>query len=250
MESTVLPRSELRAAAGAAGTPGARGASRGAPGADGGRGARAPGVEVRPLRQMTGEAEFNEVFLTDVLVADADRVGEVGSGWMVAMTTLMNERFAVDPGSSRGSGSIAHLIDAWESAPNRRDPGLHDELMRAWVNAEAARLLTERLRQQSEVGDRGPEGSAVKLIFASLNQLISGLTLDVLGPAGVVGADYTFRRPDSTQFESESPTYTYLRSRANSIEGGTSEVLRGVIAERILGLPKEPRPVSIPDGAL
>src|SRR5215217_3503802 len=199
---------------------------------------------------MTGEAEFNEVFLTDVLVPDADRVGDVGSGWMVAMTTLMNERFSVDPGSSRGSGSIGRLVDAWEASPDGRDPRFHDELMCAWVKAEAARLLTERLRQQSEIGERGPEGSAVKLIFASLNQLISGLTLDVLGPTGVVGADYRFRRPDSTQFETESPTYTYLRSRANSIEGGTSEVLRGVIAERILGLPKEPRPLPTPSGVL
>jgi alkylation response protein AidB-like acyl-CoA dehydrogenase len=202
----------------------------------------APGVEVRPLRQITGEAEFNEVFLTGVRIPDSDRIGEVGDGWRVAQTTLMNERVAIGGGAlPREGGMIGVLAETWRRRPSSRTPGLHDALLRLWVAAEAARLTGERLRQQLAAGQPGPEGSANKLVFARLNQEISSLELELLGSDGLRYDDWTMRRPTGVDFYSRSPGYRYLRARGNSIEGGTSEILRNIIAERVLGLPTEPR---------
>lgn len=201
-----------------------------------------PGVEVRGLRQITGEAEFNEVFLSGARVPDAQRLGEVGQGWQVAMSTLMNERVAIGGGNTeRESGMIGPVADTWRQRPELRSPGLHDRLLRLWVEAEVTRLTSERLRQQLAVGTPGPEGSAVKLAFARLNQEISGFELELLGEEGLAYEDWTMRRPESTEFTSRDAGYRYLRSKGNSIEGGTSEVLRNVIAERVLGLPAEQR---------
>lgn len=103
------------------------------------------------------------------------------------------------------------------------------------------RLTSQRLRQQLAVGSPGPEGSAVKLSFARLNQEISGLELEMLGEEGLAYDDWTFRRPERADFTARGPGYRYLRAKGNSIEGGTSEILRNVIAERVLGLPQEIR---------
>jgi alkylation response protein AidB-like acyl-CoA dehydrogenase len=202
----------------------------------------APGVEVRPLRQATGEAEFNEVFLTGVRIPDSRRLGEVGDGWRVAQTTLMNERVAIG-GSAlpREGGLIGTVARTWRERPELRTPGLQDSLLRLWVDAEAARLTGERLRQQLAAGQPGPEGSAAKLAFARLNQQISGLELELLGGEGLVYDDWTFRRPSHPSMEGGTPGYRYLRAKGNSIEGGTSEILRNIIAERVLGLPQEIR---------
>ena len=201
-----------------------------------------PGVEVRPLRQITGEAEFNEVFLTDVRIPDAHRLGEVGDGWQVARTTLMNERVSIC-GSTGGreSGMIAPLARTWRERPERRTHALHQRLITLWVEAEVARLTGERLRQQLAVGQPGPEGSGLKLSFARLNQQISGLEVEVLGDEGLLYDDWTMRRPELVDFTGRGPGYRYLRSKGNSIEGGTSEVLLNIVAERVLGLPTEPR---------
>src|SRR5271165_3956908 len=122
----------------------------------------APGVEVRPLRQLTGEAEFNEVFLTDVRIPDEDRIGQVGEGWKVANATLMSERVSI--GASRAapreSGMISSAARTWRSRPELRTPGLHDRMLRLWTEAEVARLAGERLRQQLAAGKPGPECSA------------------------------------------------------------------------------------------
>ncbi|MFI6581064.1 acyl-CoA dehydrogenase family protein [Embleya sp. NPDC050493] len=202
----------------------------------------APGVEVRPLRQATGEAEFNEVFLTGVRIPDAHRLGAVGDGWSVARTTLMNERVAIGGGTGpREGGMIGIVADTWRRRPELRTAGLHDRLMRLWVEAEAARLTSARLRLQSAAGEPGPEGSAAKLAFARLNQEISGLELDLLAEQGLRHDEWTMRRPASVDFTTRSPGYRYLRAKGNSIEGGTSEILLNVIAERVLGLPAEPR---------
>lgn len=201
-----------------------------------------PGVEVRPLRQITGEAEFNEVFLTGARIPDAQRLGEVGQGWQVAMSTLMNERVAIGGGNTdREAGMVGLVADTWRHRPELRSSGLHDRLLRLWVEAEATRLTGDRLRQQLAVGTPGPEGSAVKLAFARLNQEISGFELELLGEEGLEYDDWTLRRPQSTDFTARGAGYRYLRSKGNSIEGGTSEVLRNVIAERVLGLPAEQR---------
>jgi alkylation response protein AidB-like acyl-CoA dehydrogenase len=202
----------------------------------------APGVEVRPLRQLTGEAEFNEVFITDARVPDANRLGEVGSGWRVANATLMNERVAIGAAgaSPRESGAIGYAAQAWRDHPEDRTPELHQRLLRLWARAEVARLAGERLRQQLASGQPGPDGSAVKLTFALLNQDISAFEIELAGAAGLTYDDWTMRRAGSSDY-ARGPAYRYLRSKGNSIEGGTSEILRNIIAERVLGLPPEPR---------
>jgi alkylation response protein AidB-like acyl-CoA dehydrogenase len=207
----------------------------------------APGVEVRPLRQITGEAEFNEVFLTDVRIPDAHRLGDVGNGWRVAQTTLMNERVAIGGGAApRESGTIAAVAEAWRTRPELRTPAAHDELLRLWVEAEALRLTGLRLRQQLAAGAPGPEGSAAKLSYARLNQEVSGFELELLGADGMrydgwSTDTWASERPEVVDFLGRAAGYRYLRAKGNSIEGGTSEILRNIIAERVLGLPGEPR---------
>ncbi|MER7276717.1 acyl-CoA dehydrogenase family protein [Dactylosporangium sp. NPDC000244] len=202
----------------------------------------APGVEVRPLRQITGEAEFNEVFITGVRIPDTDRLGAVGEGWAVAQTTLMNERVSIGGQAvPREGGTIGIVTDLWRARPEVRSPGLHDALLRLWVDAEAARLTGMRLRQQLAAGQPGPEGSASKLLFARLNQEISSLELDLLGEEGLRHDEWTLRRPTQVDFAGRAAGYRYLRAKGNSIEGGTSEILRNIVAERVLGLPQEQR---------
>jgi alkylation response protein AidB-like acyl-CoA dehydrogenase len=201
-----------------------------------------PGVEVRPLRQITGEAEFNEVFLSEVRLPDSLRLGGVGEGWKVATTTLMNERISIGGASSpREGGMIGALAKTWRCRPELRSAGRHDELMRLWVAAEANRLTGEALRQALAAGAPGPEGSAAKLSFAALNQQVSSLELELLGSEGLRYSDYTMRRPENVDFAGRDAGYRYLRAKGNSIEGGTSEILRNIIAERVLGLPGETR---------
>jgi len=200
-----------------------------------------PGVDVRPLRQITGEAEFNEVFLTDVRIPDANRLGAEGEGWRVATTTLNNERIAIGSGAPREGGMIGKVAGTWRTQPELRTPAMHDELMRLWVASEVARLAGERLRQRLAAGQPGPEGSGMKLAFARLAQTISGFEVELSGEAGLRYDDWTMRRPEKTDFTGREPGYRYLRAKGNSIEGGTSEILRNVIAERVLGLPPEHR---------
>ncbi|MGR8007006.1 acyl-CoA dehydrogenase family protein [Streptomyces hypolithicus] len=201
-----------------------------------------PGVEVRPLRQITGEAEFNEVFLTGVRIPDSRRLGAVGEGWKVAQTTLMNERVSI--GGSRiprEGGMIGPVARTWRERPDLRTHDLHQRLLGLWVDAEVARLAGERLRQQLVAGQPGPEGSGLKLAFARLNQEISGLEVELRCEEGLLYDDWTMRRPELVDFTGRDAGYRYLRSKGNSIEGGTSEVLLNIIAERVLGLPSEPR---------
>ncbi|MCP3753439.1 acyl-CoA dehydrogenase family protein [Streptomyces sp. TBY4] len=202
----------------------------------------APGVEVRPLRQITGEAEFNEVFLTGVRIPDSHRLGEVGQGWAVARTTLMNERVSIGGMRiPREGGMIAKVAAAWRERPELRTHDLHQRLLELWVEAEVARLTGERLRQQLAQGQPGPEGSGMKLTFARLNQEISGLEVELLGDEGLLYEDWTLRRPEIVDFTGRDAGYRYLRAKGNSIEGGTSEILLNIVAERVLGLPAEPR---------
>ena len=203
---------------------------------------KAPGVDVRPLRQITGEAEFNEVFLTDVRLGDDLRLGDVGDGWDVARTTLMNERVSIGGQALPREGSmIGSLARLWRDRPEIRTAGGHDAVLRLWVAAEAARLAGDRLRQSLMAGQPGPEGSAQKLVFARLNQEISALELDLLGEDALRYDDWSMRRPTDVDFYGRPAQYRYLRSKGNSIEGGTSEILRNIVAERVLGLPTETR---------
>ncbi|NEB90843.1 acyl-CoA dehydrogenase family protein [Streptomyces bauhiniae] len=201
-----------------------------------------PGVEVRPLRQITGEAEFNEVFLTGVRIPDDHRLGEVGDGWRVAQTTLMNERVSIGGMRlPREGGMIGPVAETWRERPGLRTHDLHQRLLKLWVEAEVSRLTAERLRQQLNAGQPGYEGSGMKLAFARLNQEISGLEVELRGEEGLLYDDWTMRRPELVDFTGRDAGYRYLRSKGNSIEGGTSEVLLNIVAERVLGLPAEPR---------
>ncbi|GAA2073401.1 acyl-CoA dehydrogenase family protein [Aeromicrobium halocynthiae] len=203
---------------------------------------RVQGVDVRPLRQITGEAEFNEVFLTDVVIPDEDRLGVEGEGWKVANVTLNNERVAIGGHASRREdGQIGVLADRWREAPHLRNAASHDALLRHWVDAEATRLTAERLRQQLAVGQPGPEGATLKLAFATQAQAISGLGVELEAGDGLRFDDWTMRRPAGVSMTGRDTGYRYLRAKGNSIEGGTSEILRNVIAERVLGLPGEHR---------
>ena len=206
----------------------------------------APGVEVRPLRQMTGEAEFNEVYMTEVRVPDADRIGDVGEGWRVAMTTLSNERTTIGGGGgapARGSGSIAEAVRIFRGKGGRATAVERDRLMQLWVETEVLRLTNVRAAQNRKVGNPGPEGSIAKLKFAELNKDIFELCIDMQGADALVGYDYSMRRSDVLGLTGPPGTSRkfFLRSRANSIEGGTSEIQRNILGERILGLPGDVR---------
>jgi len=206
----------------------------------------APGVEVRPLRQMTGEAEFNEVYMTEVRVPDADRIGDVGEGWRVAMTTLSNERTTIGGGGGappRGSGSIAEAVRIFQAKGDRATAVERDRLMQLWVETEVLRLTNMRASQNRRAGNPGPEGSIAKLMFAELNKDIFELCIDLQGADALVGYDYSMRRSDVLGLVGPPGTSRkfFLRSRANSIEGGTSEIQRNILGERILGLPGDVR---------
>jgi alkylation response protein AidB-like acyl-CoA dehydrogenase len=206
---------------------------------------RSEGVEVRPLRQITGEAEFNEVYLTDVRIPDANRIGDVGEGWRAALTTLMNERTAIGGGTpKRGGGSIGELVSVWSKLPADEQTATRREaVMKLWSKAEALRLTNIRGSQNRKIGNPGPEGSVAKTMFAELNKDVYALTVDLLGLAGQVDYDYTFRRPETLDVTGSGTgvRHAFLRARANSIEGGTSEIMRNILGEQVLGLPGEPR---------
>ena len=205
----------------------------------------APGVEVRPLFQITGEAEFNEVYFTDVRIPDSERLGEVGEGWRVSLTTLMNERVAIGGGiPQRGSGFIGQLVKVWQ-AHRPADPTLarakQDQLMQLWVRAEVLRLTNIRAGQLRAQGTPGPEGSIGKLAMAELHKDLTSFGVTVMGPEGMLFPDgYPMERPSTTALW-RSPQQAFLRSRANSIEGGTTEIMKNILAERVLGLPGDIR---------
>ncbi len=211
---------------------------------------KAPGVEVRPLRQITGEAEFNEVYMTDVRVHDDNRIGAEGEGWRAALTTLMNERTAIGGGGGggggpkRGSGAIGQLVRVWENAvDDQKTPANLDDVMKLWVRAETLRLTNMRAGQLAKAGNPGPEGSVGKSMMANLNQDIYEKSIDLQGMAGQIDFDYTFRRPGEVDLSGTGggEGYAFLRARANTIEGGTTEVMKNILGEQVLGLPGEPR---------
>ena len=203
----------------------------------------APGVEVRPLRQLTGDTEFNEVYFEGVRIDDSARVGGVGDGWRVSLTTLMNERVAIGGQTPpRGSGPIADALACWSANPQRQDASRRDQLVRLWVEAEAIRLTNLRAQAAREVGDPGPEGSISKLAQCQFNQRCFNLCVDLLGPDGMLfESGYEPRPVDEAFLGITDTTRSFLRSRANTIEGGTSEIMRNILGERVLGLPGDVR---------
>ncbi len=207
----------------------------------------APGVEVRPLRQLTGDAEFNEVYFTDVRIPDHDRLGEVGDGWRVALTTLMNERVTVGAmgKEQRGQGEIRHAVELWHER-GLSDPVQRDHLARLWIEGEVLRITNLRAqarRQQS--GDPGPEGAILKLMVGTYQQRLFTFLLHLLGPEGMLISDYEMRRPnfigEGTLGIDADLQKAFLAVRGTTIGGGTTEIGRNILGERVLGLPAEPR---------
>ncbi len=190
----------------------------------------APGVEVRPLRQLTGESEFNEIFLTGVEVPVANVLGEIGGGWQVAMTTLLHERGTLGIALvSRLDLALRKLVSL--ARDRGASPVQRDAIAREWIELEGLRLTAYRsLSALARTGVPGPEGSILKLQWSEANQRVTSLALDLLG------ADAQLRA-GSAPYGGWWPQQQ-LRSRGNTIEAGTSEILRSIVAERVLGLPR------------
>jgi alkylation response protein AidB-like acyl-CoA dehydrogenase len=201
------------------------------------------GVDVRPLRQLTGDAEFNEVYFEGVQISDGDRIGDVGNGWRVGITTLMNERVAIGGQTPpRGSGPIAEAVDLWHDDASRQTATARDSLMRLWIEAEVIRLTNIRAQQSRRTGDPGPEGSISKLAQCEFNQRCTSFCVDLLGPEGMLyEAGYAPRPLEAALSGYSEGTRAFLRARGNTIEGGTSEIMRNILGERVLGLPGDVR---------
>jgi alkylation response protein AidB-like acyl-CoA dehydrogenase len=183
-------------------------------------------VQVRPLRQITGEAEFNELFIEEARIPQANVIGGVGNGWKVALTTLMNER--------AGLGfllqvRLRQLLDDTRALARERglleDPLYADALAEMHIRCESIRLLAWKgLSDIERYGQPGPEGSLVKWLWSDTNQRLTSLAAEIAGPEALINGT--------------SWSYELLRARGNTIEGGTTEVLKNIVAERVLGLPR------------
>jgi alkylation response protein AidB-like acyl-CoA dehydrogenase len=207
---------------------------------------RQPGVDVRPLRQMTGEAEFNEIFLSGARIPDSQRVGAVGDGWRVAIGTLMNERVALGAlaKEDRGGGVVRHAVRLVQE--HGGDAVARDRLVRRWIEAEVVRLTTLRAQSAREQGTPGPEGSILKLAVGGLQQRIFELCVDALGAHGMLIGDYEMRRPtimgeSSLAGDEVDLVKAFLAVQGTTIGGGTTDIGRNILGERVLGLPGEPR---------
>ncbi len=198
---------------------------------------KSSGVDIRPLRQLTGSSEFNEVFLSDVRIPDANRVGDVGDGWRCARTTLMNERVtlsgvSIDPVSLAGGTRRDPWQTLLENVPDRSDPVVRQKLAQLYIEAEVKEMTAFRASAARQRGSQpGPEGAVNKVFNAELNQRRTDFALSARGLAGIA-----WQEGDKA---AEGRQYSFLRARANTIEGGTSEVLRNQTGERILGLPRD-----------
>ena len=204
------------------------------------------GIEVRPLRQITGEAEFTEVYFTDARVPKENLLGEVGDGWRVSLAILMNERVAIG-GSvrERGTGAPGHLLQLWKDR-DLTDSVQRDKLLKLWIEQEAVRLTNIRAAESREKGTPGPEGSTSKLYEAEINKSSYEFGMELLGDEALLfPRGYSITQPE-LNLDNETLGFVdtqslFLRARANSIEGGTSEIMKNIIAERVLGLPSEPK---------
>jgi alkylation response protein AidB-like acyl-CoA dehydrogenase len=195
---------------------------------------KSEGVSVRPLRMMSGDPSFNEVFFSNVRVPLTQVLGKVNEGWTTAITALMNER------ANLGTGvqvlfrrNLLRLIARSKEVdrngkPASADPIVRQKLAQAWLELEILRLNTNRaLTSLSKSGRPGAEGSTQKLYWSEMNQRTQQIAQEILGPYGQLA-----------EFDGGVWQYGYLRSRGNTIEAGTSEIQRNIIAERVLGLPK------------
>jgi len=197
-----------------------------------------PGIEVRPLTQITGTPEFNEMFFTDVRVPHENVLGEVNDGWRVAMTTLLHERgtlgFALSVNAKVVLGELIELATTTtrHGKPAIDDPVIRQRIAQAHVEVEGLRLTATRgLSTIMKTGVPGPEGSLAKLLWSESAQAMTSLAIELMGPSGLLAGDK--KDPVLARWQ-----HAHLRARGNSIEAGTSEILRNIIAERVLGLPR------------
>jgi alkylation response protein AidB-like acyl-CoA dehydrogenase len=194
---------------------------------------RAAGVTVRPLRQMNRDEHFSEVFLDDARIPDADRIGAVGDGWKVAITTLMHERAAV----ARSAGiTVHHVVDLLRSHRGTVTPVQRDRAMQAIISIEVQRMSRLRAQARAVRGEApGPEGSGAKLLWGRTVKELTSLALELQGPGGTLaGADWL---------------PLFLTAPSLSIRGGTDQIQQNILGERVLGLPKEPAPAAPPVAA-
>jgi alkylation response protein AidB-like acyl-CoA dehydrogenase len=182
------------------------------------------------------------VFFTDVRIPDSEMLGKPGDGWRVSLTTLMNERVSIGGTMpAKGSGTIQALTSTWANLPaERKNPADLDDVMKLWSRAEVLRLTNIRANQNRKMGDPGPEGSISKMAGADLNKDIYAKAIDLMGADGMLYGSYEMVRPEHAM-EFENMHKAFLRSRANSIEGGTTEVMKNILGERVLGLPGDVR---------
>jgi alkylation response protein AidB-like acyl-CoA dehydrogenase len=195
---------------------------------------RSEGITVRPLRQMSGDSGFNEVFFTDVRIPATQVLGEVNRGWSTAIAALMNERANLGTGAQVVfKRNLDALIERARTTirngrPASEDPIVRQKLAQAYLELEILRLNTNRaLTSLAKTGIPGPEGSIQKLYWSEMNQRTQQIAQEILGPYGQL-----------SDFDGGTWEYSYLRARGNTIEAGTSEIQRNIIAERVLGLPK------------
>lgn len=193
-----------------------------------------PGVVVRPLRQITGDASFNEVFFDNVRVPTTNVLGEINKGWSTAITTLMNERAHLGTGIYVAfKRNLDRLIERSKSVkrngkPVSEDPIIRQKIAQAYAELEVFRLTNTRaLSKMHQNSIPGPEGSILKLQWSEFNQRFQQIAMEALGPYAQL-----------QEFDQGHWSFNYLRSRANTIEAGTSEIQRNIVAERVLGLPK------------
>ena len=208
---------------------------------------------------MTGEAEFNEIFFTDARIPDSQRIGGVGDGWNVAIATLMNERVMlgrVGKLSGQEGGVVRHALRVWNAKPRvGRDPVLRDRLVALYVESEIVRLTMMRAEQQRSTGTPGPEGSLGRLMVSEHQQHCFEFIVTLLGPEGMLISDYEMRRPEIIGEIALGPDDKvdlqkgFLSTIGGTIGGGTTEISRNILGERILGLPKEPDPAATSPGA-
>ena len=209
-----------------------------------------PEVEVRPLVQITGDAEFNEVFFNDARVRNDWMLGREGDGWKVAITTLMNERVSLSGagsigGDAVGGSPVARLLDRHRGTT---DPLVRQQLAQAYIESRLIKMNNQRAADKRKSGgEAGPEGSITKLQQAEFNQRLQSLAIDLEGVGGIAWEGPALREQvralaarSHRAAASRRSRQGFLRAQANTIEGGTSDIMRNILGERVLGLPKEP----------
>ena len=207
----------------------------------------APGVEVRPLRQMNGGADFSEVFISDVRIPDDERLGDIGTGWAVSHHTLVQERYNMPRIPKRGEGQIGAVMRAWEQRADKTSAtalALKDRLMQHWIEAEVLRLLQARAAELRAAGGSGPEGSLGKLSTSVVGRRLAEFAPSLLGPEALLIDGYenveSMMRRDVRRDGPYAITRSFVGSPGMAIAGGTDQIQRNIIGDRVLGLPREP----------